>query len=88
METMERDSAGGPQEGAGAAQGGGGIPVSTGTQETAQRAAGRTGEAVPDFVARAVDTQEQRDKTSLRLGVNPATGEKLNQNREGGADHE
>ena len=85
---MERDGAGGPQETAGAAAGAGGVQVSPDTLAAAQRAAERTGEAVPDFVARAVDTQEQRDKSALRLGVNPATGEKLNQNKEGGAEHE
>lgn len=76
-----------PQEAAGAA-GVGGILVSPDTLAAAQRAAERTGEAVPDFVARAVDTQAQRDKTALRMGVNPATGEKLNQGTEGGTDHE
>ena len=43
----------------------------------AEQAAERTGEGVGDFVARAVETQAQRDKSSLRLGINPATGGKL-----------
>lgn len=81
---MERDGASGPQEAAGTAAAGWYPPVSPDTLEAAQRAAERTGEAVPDFIARAVDTQEQRDKTSLRMGVNPATREKPNQDREGG----
>ena len=45
--------------------------------EVAQRAAEAAGEALPDFVARAVETQAKRDQSSLRLGINPATGDKL-----------
>ena len=47
------------------------------TLEAAQRAADAAGEAVPDFIRRAVDTQAQRDKSSLKLGINPVTGGKL-----------
>ena len=47
------------------------------TLEAVQRAAEATGEAVTDFLARAVETQAQRDKSSLRMGLNPATGGKL-----------
>ena len=47
------------------------------TLEAAQRAAEATGEAVREFLARAVETQAQRDKSSLRMGLNPATGDKL-----------
>lgn len=36
-----------------------------------------TGEALEQFVERAVETQAKRDMTSLRLGINPATGERL-----------
>lgn len=64
-----------PQEAAGAHEGPGGIPVSLDTLKAAQRAAGATGESVPDFVARAVETQEKRDKMSLLLGANPAKEE-------------
>lgn len=46
--------------------------LSPDTLKAAQRAANATGEAVPVFVARAVDTQAKRDKASLSLGVNPA----------------
>ena len=85
---MERDSggadvvnrdggAGGPQEAAGAAAGAGGISLSPDTLESAQQAAERTGEAVREFLARAVETQVRRDKSSLKLGINPATGDKL-----------
>ena len=77
-ETMERDGAGGPQEAAGAAAGAVGISsLSSDTLESAQQAAERTGEAVGEFLARAVETQAQRDKSSLAMGINPATGGKL-----------
>ena len=61
-----------PQQPAETAQRAGGIPLSTDTLEAAQRAAGRTGETVPDFVARAVASQEKRDQNSFKLGINPA----------------
>ena len=47
------------------------------TIEAARRAAEATGETTPDFIHRAVDTQAQRDANSLRLGINPASGDKL-----------
>lgn len=75
-EAMARDSAGGPQEAAGAAAGGG-ISLSPDTLESAQQAAERTGEAPAVFVARAIETQAKRDGNSLKLGINPATGDKL-----------
>ena len=87
VETMERDGAGGPQEAAGAAAGAVGISsLSPDTLESAQQAAERTGEAVGEFLARAVETQVKRDKSSIALGINPATGDKLDS--KGGADHE
>ena len=85
-EAMARDGAGGPQEAAGAAAGAGGISLSPDTLESAQQAAERTGEAVGEFLARAVETQVKRDKSSIALGINPATGDKLDS--KGGADHE
>lgn len=70
-ETMERDGGGMdpsvPQA----------VSLPSETKKTAQGAAERTGETVVDFIIRAVDTQAQRDKSSLRLGINPATGGKL-----------
>lgn len=76
LEAMERDGGGtastSSQQPAETAQGAGGIPVSPGTLEAAQRAAGRTGESVAAFVARAVAAQEKRDENSLKLGINPA----------------
>ena len=86
VETMERDGAGGPQEAAGAAAGAGGISLSPDTLESAQQAAERTGEAPAVFIARAIETQVKRDKSSIALGINPATGDKLDS--KGGADHE
>lgn len=51
-----------------------GVPLSPEALKTAQEAAESTGETVPQFIGRAVQTQAQRDKASLSLGINPATG--------------
>lgn len=67
----EEDAPGGTQEATGAHGGPMGIPVSLDTLKTAQRAAGATGESVPDFVARAVEGQEKRDKSLLSMEVEP-----------------
>lgn len=94
---MERDSggadvvnrdggAGGPQEAAGAAAVAGGISLPPDALEAAQQAAEHTGEAPAVFVTRAIKTQVKRDKSSIALGINPATGDKLDS--KGGADHE
>lgn len=45
--------------------------------KAAQGAAEATGEAIPQFVERAVVTQVDRDRRSLTMGINPATGEKM-----------
>lgn len=66
------NTAGTPQEPAETAQGAGAVSLPPDTLETAQRAAGRTGESVAAFVARAVAAQEKRDKNSLKLDINPA----------------
>ena len=50
--------------------------ISTNTLEMAERAARRTGESVREFIARAVDTQEDLDLTTLDHGYNPVTGRK------------
>ena len=76
-EAMARDSADGPQEAAGQPTGAGVVSLPFETLEAAQRAAEATGEAVGEFLARAVETQAQRDKSSMAMGINPATGEKL-----------
>ena len=91
-ERMERDCDGktstSPKNAAGQPAGVGGISLPSRVLETAQRASEAVGETVPQFVERAVETQAKRDEVSLRMGLNPATGEKLNQSGEGGADHE
>lgn len=76
-EAMERDGAGGPQEAAGAPAGAGGISLPPDALESAQVAAEATGEATAVFIARAIETQAKRDKSSIELGINPATGDKL-----------
>ena len=86
VETMERDGADGPQEAAGAAAGTGGVSLSPDALDAAQQAAERTGEAVGEFLARAAQAQAKRDEISLHMGLNPATGDKLDS--KGGADHE
>ena len=87
-EAMERDGAGGPQETAGQPAEAGGISLSPDALESAQQAAGRTGEAVGEFLSRAALAQAKRDELSLHMGLNPATGEKLDHSGKGGADHE
>lgn len=58
-------------------QEGGGLQLSPEAEKAAQEAAEATGEAVPQFVERAVVTQAKRDANALRLGINPASGDKL-----------
>ena len=72
-ETMERDN--GASAGAERATEGKGDLLSAETVKSAKQAAAATGEDVPDFIRRAVDTQAQRDANSLRMGINPASGE-------------
>lgn len=89
-ETMERDVSGAPPEspckGRDGPQGVGVVSLPSETMETAQRAAGATGEELPQFVTRAVEMQAKRDEPSLLMGINPATGEKLE--GKGGADND
>ena len=59
QEAIERD-AGDPQES-------GGITLPPDTLKAAQRAAEAAGEAVPVFVARAVETQAQRDEMGRKM---------------------
>lgn len=85
-EKMERDDGGTASEtaqnGPESAQGGGVVSLLSETLEIAQRAAEAVGEAVPDFVRRAVETQVQRDQASLRLGINPTMENKLEENQD------
>ena len=82
-ETMERDGSGAadttgnPLKTAETPTGAGGVSLPPDTLETAQRAAEATGETMEQFMERAVVTQAERDHNSLRLGINPAAGGKL-----------
>lgn len=58
-------------------QEGGGLQLSPGAEKAAQEAAQATGEALPQFIERAVLGEVKRDKRSWSLGINPATGEKV-----------
>ena len=73
-ETMERDggtASSSPPQAAETAQGTGVVSLPSDTLEAAERAAKRTGEAVVDFVARAVAEQQARDDRSFKMGSNP-----------------
>lgn len=79
-ETMARDSGtalqiaqNGPESTAGAEV----VSLPHKAYKCAVEASEVVGEGLPDFVARAVATQAKRDKTSLAMGINPATGGKL-----------
>ena len=60
------------------AQQAGSISLHPEALQTAQKAAQKAGETVSLFVERAVETQAQRDEASLKLGINPSAGGKLN----------
>ena len=45
--------------------------------KAAQAAAEAAGERVPQFLARAVEEQAQRDRSSLELGINSSTEGKI-----------
>ena len=76
-EAMERDGSGAPVKARGVVQAGVGVSLVPKTLETAKRAAEATGETLEQFMERAVVTQAERDHNSLRLGINPAAGGKL-----------
>lgn len=80
--------AGGPQEAVDGLQRFASIPVQPNVLEAARRAAEDAGEAVAVFIARAVEMQVKRDQSSLAMGINPATVDKLNQASKGGTEHE
>ena len=54
-----------------------GIELPLETEKVAKIAAEKAKESVNAFIARAIETQIERDGRLLRIGVNPATGEKL-----------
>jgi len=53
------------------------VSLPSGTLKAAQEAAEAAGEDVPQFLDRAVTTQAQRDEMARKLGLDPATGGKL-----------
>lgn len=64
---MDRDTSTSPTEAAGAPAGAGVVSLLSDTIQAAQEAAEAAGEALPAFIARAVETQAQRDKMAQRL---------------------
>lgn len=70
-EAMERDIAQDAPEKSGSFE----SAFSLEALQTAQKAAAATGETVPQFIERAVITQEKRDSVVLKMGGKP-TGEK------------
>lgn len=54
-----------------------GVSLSSKTLKAVQKASEATGETQTEFVTRSVGVQIQRDKATLKLGINPATGDKL-----------
>ena len=64
---MGRDASSGPIEAPTALLGAGAVFLSPDTVKAAQEAAEATGEAVSVFIARAVETQAQRDKVARGL---------------------
>ena len=75
--SQDRDK--GPSEALQGPSWGEGIFLHPEALQTARNAAQKAGEMVSRFVERAVETQAQRDEASLKLGINPATGGKLNE---------
>ncbi len=67
-ETIERDNgSNGPQEALQAPPGARVVSLPSETIDTAQRAAEAEGEAVPQFIARAVETQAKRDQVTRKM---------------------
>lgn len=72
----EQNAPEGPQEAVEAPSRAEGGFLTLSTLQAAQRAAEATGEAVRDFISRAVETQEKRDKSSLLMGIDPIAKDK------------
>jgi len=66
-EAMERDTTGAATESPGGPPGAGALLLSSDTLKTAQEAAEAAGEALPVFMARAVETQAERDKIMQKM---------------------
>ena len=71
-EAMERDGSGSSSQVRRTTQEGIVVSIILELLEAAQKAAAATGETLEQFIERAVLTQAQQDKASLRLGINPA----------------
>ena len=71
-EAMERDGSGSSSEVRRTTQEGIGVSLIPELLEAAQKAAAATGETLEQFIERAVLTQAQQDKASLRLGIDAA----------------
>lgn len=71
-ETMERDATGGPSGAARApAEVGGGVSLPSDAFKAAREAAEASGEALPVFIGRAVETQAQRDRIARAMEKAP-----------------
>lgn len=68
---MERDTTGGPQEAAEAPTGAGVVSLPSDALKAAREAAGASGEALPVFIGRAVETQTQRDSLTRKMKKAP-----------------
>ncbi len=70
-ETIERDSNGipstAPRSGSESALGAGVVSLPSETLKAAQEAAEAAGEAIPQFISRAVETQAQRDTLARKM---------------------
>ncbi len=64
---MGRDASSGPTEAPTAITGAGVVSLPSDTLKAAREAAEASGEALPVFVGRAVETQAQRDKLSRKM---------------------
>ncbi len=71
---ISQDRRKGPSEALQGPLGAGVVSLPSEAYERAVAASEAAGEGLPDFVVRAVETQAQRDKASLAMGINPATG--------------
>jgi len=67
QEAIARDTAGTASEAAGTPLGAGVVSLPSDALKAAQKAAEATGEALPVFVGRAVETQAQRDKVTRKM---------------------
>ncbi len=77
VETMERDSAGWPQEAIGTPSRAWAVSFPPEVLKAAQGAADAAGQPLPDFIRRAVRVLEEFDQRQRRMGINPVTGKRI-----------